>query len=270
MNDPAAIGPVVTTLRRDVGAAAGVRGILSHLLPRRDRLRYADRAMSAAQHVLDQVHSLARLEALEADPGRYAERLAQELPAAATLDELAARDATLAAALGQVDAMIGRAMRIRLNRALAADTSIGPPTRSVFASTITGYAGRLDLLAQRARDAAVRGGAADPESTAEAVVEAARSALALRAAIRAGVLSLIRALAEAAVPDADRRARDRRLDEPLRRRWSAARRDLEAVAAEPERVASAAMAARLAALPDQLDEPAAEREVTFADMLELD
>jgi hypothetical protein len=56
----------------------------------------------------------------------------------------------------------------------------------------------------------------------------------------------------------------------VRRRWSAARRDFAAVAVEPEHVLAAPMAARLAALPDQLDEPAPEREVTFADMIELD
>jgi hypothetical protein len=226
--------------------------------------------MSSAQHVLDQIHSLARIEVLAAEPGVYAERLAAELPAADTLAELEARDAVLAGALGQIDAMIARAMRIRLDHGLAADTSIGAPTRSVFASTIVRYAGNLALLAQRARDVAVRGGAADPDAIAEAVVEAARSVLGLREAVRAGVLAVIRELAQAAAPEADRRARDRKLDEPARRRWSAARRDLEAVAAEPERVAAAAMAARLGALPDQLDEAAPEREVTFADMLELD
>jgi hypothetical protein len=227
-------------------------------------------AMSAAQHILDQARSLARIAELEADPAAYVERLAAELPAAATLVELAARDAVLAAALGQIDAMIARAMRIRLDHALANDTSIGAPTRSVFASTITGYAGRLSLLEQRARDVAVRGRAADPDLVAEAVVEAARAALALRAALRDGVLALIREVAGAAVPEVDRRARDRRLDEPERRRWSAARRDLEAVAAEPERVLTAPMAARLGALPDQLDEPEIDREVAFADLLELD
>lgn len=226
--------------------------------------------MSAAQHILDQAHSLARIAALEADPGAYAERLATELPAAATLAELEARDAALAAALGQIDGMIARAMRIRLGHALANDTSIGAPTRSVFASTITGYAGRLPLLEQRARDVAARGRAGDPDRVAESVVEAARSVLALRDALRAGVLALIRDVARAAVPEADRRARDRNLDEPERRRWSAARRDLQAVAAEPERVLSAPMAARLGALPDQLDEPEADREVAFADLLELD
>ncbi|HEX7940641.1 MAG TPA: hypothetical protein VF488_02500, partial [Gemmatimonadaceae bacterium] len=140
----------------------------------------------------------------------------------------------------------------------------------VFASTITGYAGRMSLLEQRARDVAVRGRAADPDLVAESVVETGRAVLALRDALRAGVLALIRDLARAAVSEADRRARDRRLDEPERRRWSAARRDLEAVAAEPERVLTAPMAARLGALPDQLDEPELDREVTFADLLELD
>ena len=226
--------------------------------------------MSSAQHALDQIHSLARIEALEAEPAVYAERLAAELPAAATLAELEARDAVLAGAVRQIDAMIVRAMRVRLDHALAADTSIGAPTRSVFSSTIVGYAGKLPLLAQRARDVAARGSSADPDRIAEAVLEAARSVLGLREAVRAGVLALIRELAQAAIPDADRRARDRNLDEPVRRRWSTARRDFEAVAVEPERVLAAPMAARLAALPDQLDEPAPEREVTFADMIELD
>ena len=226
--------------------------------------------MTAAQHILDQACSLARIAVLEADPAVYVERLAAELPGGATLVELEARDAALAAALGQIDAMIARAMRIRLDHALAHDTSIGAPTRSVFASTITGYAGRLSLLEQRARDVAVRGRAADPDLVAESVVEAARASLALRDALRAGVLALIRDGARAAIADADRRARDRSLDEPERRRWSAARRDLEAVAADPERVLAAPMAARLAALPDQLDEPEPGKELTFADLLELD
>jgi hypothetical protein len=226
--------------------------------------------MSAAQHILDQACSLARIAALEADPAVYVEQLAAELPEVATLVELGARDAALIAALGQIDAMIARAMRIRLDHALASDSSIGAPTRSVFASTITGYAGRLSLLEQRARDVAVRGRAADPDRIAESVVEAARASLALRDALRDGVLALIRDGARAAIAEADRRARDRNLDELERRRWSAARRDLEAVAAEPERVLAAPMAGRLAALPDQLDEPEPDREPTFAELLELD
>jgi len=52
--------------------------------------------MSSAQHLLDQIQSLPRIEALEAEPGGYAERLAAELPAATTLGELEARDAIVA------------------------------------------------------------------------------------------------------------------------------------------------------------------------------
>jgi len=222
----------------------------------------------SARRVLDQISSLAHLEAF--DPPRYAEQLAAEVPAAETLAELEARDAALADALAQIDAMIARAMRMRLDHALAADTSIGPPTRKVFATTIARYAGDLGLLAQRARDVAARGGAADPDAVADTVAGAARAVLDLRVATRAGVLALIRDLAAASIPGADRRARDRSLDEPTRRRWSAARRELEALAADPARITAAPMSARLATFPDQLDEPAPEREVTFADMIELD
>jgi hypothetical protein len=225
--------------------------------------------MSSA-HVLDRVHSLAGLEALEADPGGYAAQLAEEIPHADTLAGLEERDAMLAAALGRIDQAMARAMKIRLEHALAADTSIGPPTRSVFSSTITGYAGRLSVLEERARDVAARGGAVDPDGVAGRVACAARSVLALRDALRAGVLDAAGRLARAAAPEADRRARDRNLDEPARRRWSAMRRELEAVAADPARVLAAPMAARLGALPEQLDEPDPGPEVTFADMIELD
>jgi hypothetical protein len=227
-------------------------------------------AMSAAQHLLDQIQSLARIEALEAEPAAYAERLASEVGAAATLAELDARDAGLRHALAQLDAMIERAARIRFEHALADDASIAIPTRKVFATTIVGYAGRIELLEARARDVAARGGAGDPDDVAARVGDVARSVLALRAAVQAGVLALIRDLAEAAAPIADRHARDRALDEPTRRRWSAARRDLEAIASQPQRITSAPMEARLAAWPEQLDEPDPEREPTFADMIELD
>lgn len=226
--------------------------------------------MTSAQHVLDQVYSLAGVASLEGAPGAYAEALAAEIPAAATLPELEARDAALARALGQIDAMLVRAMKLRLEHALADDRSIGPPTRAVFAHTIASYAGRLSLLEDRVRDVAARGGAGNPGWVADAVVGAARKVLALGDAVGAGVLALIRDLAQAAVPLADRHARDPALDEPARLRWSAARRDLEAVAADPLRVAAAPMAARMAALPEQLDEPAPGPELSFADFLELD
>jgi hypothetical protein len=226
--------------------------------------------VSAAQHLLDQVQSIARIEALEADSAAYAAILAGELGDAATLGALEVRDAHLRHALAQLDAMIERTARIRFDHALADDASIGAPTRKVFATTIVGYAGRIELLEARARDVAARGGAADPARVAASIADVARAALALREAVRAGVLALIRDLAMAAAPLADRHARDRALDEPTRRRWSAARRDLEAIANHPESLAAAPMAARLAAWPEQLDEPDPEPEVTFADMIELD
>ena len=224
--------------------------------------------MSSARSVLDRVQSLAAIEALEADPGQYATQLA--IPAATTLAELEARDALLAGALREVDEVIARVMRIRLDHALASDTSIAAPTRRVFASTVASYATSLPLLAERVRDIAARGRAADPDAIAEAVVAAARTSLLLRDAVRAGVLFAIRELATAAIPAADQRARDRDLDDVQRKRWSAVRRDLEAIADEPERILAAPFATRIAAWPEQLDEPAPKPEPTLAELIELD
>jgi len=226
--------------------------------------------VGTAQSFLDRVHSLAQLETVEAEPGRYAELLAGDLGAAVTLGDLEARDAALAVALGNLDAMFVRAMRIRLDHALASDSSIGTPTRNVFAATIVGYEHDLPLLAQRAHDIALRGRAPDPDHVADLVVAQGRAVLALRAAVRANVLVLIRELATAMIPDADRNARDTKRGEPERKRWSAARRELEAVAADPERVVAAPLAIRLTAFPDLLDEPEPVPEPTFKDLLELD
>ena len=115
-----------------------------------------------------------------------------------------------------------------------------------------------------------RQGASDPEGVAAAVVQAARGALAVRAALRDHVLALVGRLAAASAAEADVRARDRRLDEPARTGWSALRRELEAVAAQPLRVTSAPFATRLATWPAQLDDPDPASEPTFADMIELD
>ena len=226
---------------------------------------------SAAQQILDRVQSMAAIEALAADPGAYAARVAEKMPRmVASLADLEARDAMFAAALRPIDDLAMRVMRIRLDHVLATDTSIAAPTRRVFAQTIISYANALSLLRERARDVAARGGARDADIVADQVVDAAQATLALRAAVADGVLALIRDLSTAAVPEADRRARDRTLDDAQRTRWSAARRDLEALAQDPGLVLSAAMASRLAALPEQLDEPEPQPEVTFADMIELD
>lgn len=214
---------------------------------------------------LDRVQSLASIEALETEPARFADELASELP-----DELEPRDAAFAQALRHIDDAAARIMRIRLEHALANDSSLAAPTRKVFTSTVLSYAGKLDVLGDRVRDLAARGRAADPGGVADAVVEAARRTLALREAVRAPVLALIGERATAAILDADRRARDRKLDDRERKRWSAVRRDLEAIAEHPERVLAAPFAARVAAWPEQLDEPAPEREPTLAELIELD
>jgi hypothetical protein len=214
-----------------------------------------------AHQLLDQLQSLGRLEALEADA--YAGALAAEL-----VDEVAARDAQLADALARIDALAERAMRLRLEHALADDPAIAAPTRRVFAATVVGYADRLELLATRAHHVAAR--SPDPEGVATTVVDAARATLAMRVALRGPVLALVARVAAASAADADVRARDRRLDAATRTGWSALRRELEAVAAQPERVATAPFAARLAAWPPQLDEPDPASEPTFADMIELD
>ncbi|MBV8761433.1 MAG: hypothetical protein JO257_29320 [Deltaproteobacteria bacterium] len=161
-------------------------------------------------------------------------------------------------------------MRIRLERALAADASIAAPTRRVFVQTVLNYAGNLELLADRARDVAARGGSRDPTGTAALVTDCAAAALALRDATRTPVLALVRDLATTAIADADARARDPQLPEAERKRWSAARRDLEVLAAEPARITAAPFAQRLAAWPEQLDEPPAKPEPTLAELIELD
>lgn len=190
-----------------------------------------------AFQLLDRVHSLASIEQLGADPGAFAAALGPELSDGAAADAIAARDAALRDALGRIDELAARIMRIRLDHALADDTAIAPATRKVFAQTIASYAGRLPLLADRVRDVAARGRSPDPDRVADAVLEAARATLALRDALAAGILDLARDGAARALPDVDRRARDRTRDDAQRTADSALRRELEAVAAAPARLA---------------------------------
>jgi hypothetical protein len=226
--------------------------------------------VSSAQRVLDQVQSLAATDALAAEPSLYTGALAAELAPVTSLAELEARDAALVAALAAVDAFAPRVMRIRLDHALAADGAIAPPTRKVFAQTVIRYAGNLGLLGERARDIAARERVADPDAVADAVMAAARATLELHAALQIGVLVLVRDLAADAIADADQRARDRNRPDAERRRWSAARRDLEALAANPPHLLAGPLPARLAALPEQLDEPDAGPPPSLADLIELD
>jgi hypothetical protein len=222
-----------------------------------------------AQDLLDRVYSLTHLEAFE--PASYVAQLADDVHGdATTLAELEARDASLAAAFPAIDTMIARAMRVRLDHALALDASMPAVTRNVFATTIASYANTLDVLAQRVHQVAARGGSPDPAAVTEAVVAAARTVLALRDALRIGVLELVRDRARASVAHADAQARERSVEDTLRKRWSQARRDLEALAADPSTIFTGAMAARMAAYPEQLDDAPAGPEPSIADLIELD
>jgi hypothetical protein len=218
--------------------------------------------------ILDRVQSRAHLEAL--DPDVVVEEMLAAVPSASSVAEYEARDAWIAGAARAIDAMISRAMRILLDHALESDTSIAIPARKVFASTIANYANKLPLLAERARDIAARGGAANPDDIAERVVGAAQSTLALREALFQNVLGVIADLADATAPIADRNARDRNRGERERLQWSALRRDCEVLVREPHQALVAPLAERLARFPEQLDEPAPEREPTLAELIELD
>lgn len=218
--------------------------------------------------MLDQVYSLGQLEAFE--PAAYLDQLAAELGTPTTLDDLATRDAIWSAALAAIDTMVARAMKVRLDQGLALEPSVPAVTRNVFATTILQYANRLELLGQRVHDVAARGGAQHPSDVADAVIAAARSVLGLRETLRGGVFELIRERATASIAEADRQARDRALDDAQRKQWSRARRDLEALAADPSGVLAGPNRARLAAYPDQLDDAPAGPELSFADLIELD
>jgi len=145
--------------------------------------------MTSAE-LLDRVHTLATLEAFDAD--QYLALVASELPT-----EAEACQAALATACEQIETLIARVMRIRLD--LVAD-ALPAPTRRVFASTIATYANDLPLLAERVRDVAHRAGVTAPERIAEGVGAAAREVLALRDRLRAGVLARMPAPPEPEAP----------------------------------------------------------------------
>jgi hypothetical protein len=222
----------------------------------------------SAKQVLDGLQSLSSITAL--DPSAYAAAVIAETPPAATLPELEARDAMLTGALTQIEDAIARVMKVRLEHALADDTSIGPPTRRVFAQTVASYANDIALLGDRVRELAARARATNPDAVARVVVDAARSSLDLREALRGGVLDHVRALATAGIAEADKHARDTTHSEATRKKWSAVRRDHEMLAADPTRILAAPFATRIASWPEQLDEPAPQPEVHPSDLIELD
>ncbi|MFT3694072.1 MAG: hypothetical protein QM831_13090 [Kofleriaceae bacterium] len=209
--------------------------------------------------LLDRIQTLAAIEAFDRDA--YAQQLAAEFGPASTIQALEQRDAELVRTLGEIEDVTARVMRIRLEHVA---NEMPVQTRRVFASTIASYADKLETLEDRVRSTRVS------EAVIAAVMTAAAASLELRDALRTSALTLIQNLAQAAIPDADRNARDVQLDEAQRKKWSQVRRDLEVLAVDPDRIRVATMAKRIAAWPEQLDEPPEKPDVTFADMIELD
>lgn len=223
--------------------------------------------MRPAQELLDAVQSLAQIEAFDGE--RYAARLVEELDGGAvTLASLEATDDALRAALAAVDGFAARCMRVRLDHVLAGDTSVAPPLRKVLSGTVTNYAADLDLLRDRVLSVAVRVDPGGAQETADRVVATARRVLEDRAALHDRVLAVAQELASARIPAARKEARDRHREEPVRRRWTAALRDLEQVVERPARVLDARWGERVAAVvgPDEpIEEPP---EPTLGELIE--
>jgi hypothetical protein len=223
--------------------------------------------MPPAQQLLDAVHSLGQVESFDADA--YAGRLADELAGTPfSLATVEATDEALRSALGAIDAFSTRCMRIRLDHVLAGDTSVAPPLRKVLAGTVTNYAGDLGVLRERVLSVAVRVDPRGAEATADRVVATAQRVLDDRAALYDRVLDLARQLAGARVDEARTRARDRHAEEPVRRKWTAALRDLEQVVERPARIIEARWSDRVARVVGP-DEPIEEApEPTLGELIE--
>ena len=222
----------------------------------------------SARELLEAVQTLARLDELEVDA--YAAQLAEEVERIAVSDDgLAARDLALAAAVSSIDAFAARAMRIRLEHALADDTALGASFRANLAATVVGFADELPRLAQRVGQVVVRTAPARVGAVTDAVLAAAEATLAQRAELRHAVSAMACALAAAALPVARAAAADRTADDSARARWSCVRQELEAVVASPQRITAAPWAARVAGHAP-VDERPVVAEPTFGDLIELD
>jgi hypothetical protein len=160
-------------------------------------------------------------------------------------------------------------MRIRLEHLAVDWPALTSQFRTLLATTVVSYAGDLEKLRQRVAGSAARQDPYRAGELADAVVDAAARVLALRGALGDVVLGLAVELAHAVRPLVDARARERALDDDVRLKWTALRRDLDLLIDRPLRLAEHRFADRQKALltPDlQLDEIP---EPGFDDLLEL-
>lgn len=201
--------------------------------------------------LLDQVQHLRELEAL--DPERFLAALASDLSTRdETLQTLGALLDRLRQALGAVEEFTRKAMGIRMTHVLAS-APVTRQLRTLLSSTVTSYADDLPLLRRRLS------GSVD-EGLLNEILAAAESILALRQALRTGILRYAQQLATAQTAWVKRAARDRTLPDPERRRLRQAGADLEQVAARPERLLTAGFEDRLKSIQPPDEEPEVEPE----------
>lgn len=224
---------------------------------------------SAAQR-LESIYSLSQLEVFDADEivALWREELGAPEGGPVRFEQLAEHDAAVRAALAAADAFAVKAMRIRLDHALAHDNSIGKPFRTTLAHTVASYAGDLGLLHDRVAATAVRVDPHGAAGTAERIVDEARAALGARAALHDGLFALAREHAAAMIPLVTTAARDRYQADDVRLRWLVVRRDLELTVEDPTRIARAAFADRLKSIPPVDEVPEEAPEPTLGELIE--
>lgn len=224
----------------------------------------------SARQLLDEVQRLPQVEAF--DPDGFLAQLRAEIAAetVTTVDDLALRDGVLRGVLAAIDGFAGRCMRIRLDHLLIDDRSIGGPFRLWIGNAVATHAGDLAIIHERVAATVARVHPYAARATADAVLAAAEQVVAVRATLRAGLFAFARELAAAFLPTALAAARDVWSPEPVRLRWSAARRVLAQIAAHPALIAEAGFEAHLAAQPKLLDEVDQQPQFTREELIELD
>ena len=229
-------------------------------------------ALFPALHLLDQIHHLPQLEAL--DPPGFLAAIAEDathLPGA-TLDDLGVALDALRELLNEIDRFTQKSMHIRLLHELSADP-LPQQLRTLLTATVVSYAHDLALLRSRMASAMAR---IDPidrvmaDGVTTRLVVVAERVLASRATLRVGVLQLVERVATARMPAAQHAARDRILDAGVGESWRRACIDLEQLAARPEGITAGSFAERMANIATPPEEPVAESTADRFSLLEVD
>src|SRR5215470_15216760 len=207
----------------------------------------------SALRILDEIQSLAQLDAF--DPASFLAALSDAArPAAAKLADVGGELDGARGLLAEIDRFIQKAMRIRLNHL---SDPLPQQLRTLLYTTIAGYERDPALLRDRVAAALGRTNPSTAAALTREVCDAAERVLALRAALRRGVLELAQRSAAAWLPAARRAARDRTQADDQRESWSRARVDLEQIAARGETIEAGSFADRLKQIvPPPAEEPA--------------